>query len=324
MKKILLLLLISISGYSQTLLKLKAIEYAPGSGYCIITNSLGVQTYTPCSSLSSTLVPTLQQVVTSSPTLTSSVLAQSPDGNTNFSIEDGAGYINSTDLTNYGQVAVGANVVTSQVNGTSHNILDGQIENTTPLLTYNGNTVATTNQLPVLTASTGITISGTTPNYTLSATGSGSTTILTASTNITISGTAPNYTISTPTQTTGLASLTGTETLTNKRITVRTSTTTTTATITVNSDSYDLVAVTTLSTATTFTAPTGTPTEGQGLIYRIKDNGTARALTFNSVFRFSSDVPAPTTTIVSKWMYIYFVYNLTDAKWDCLTIATNY
>jgi hypothetical protein len=54
MKKILLLLLISISGYSQTLLKLKAIEYAPGAGYCVITNSLGVQTYTPCSSLSST------------------------------------------------------------------------------------------------------------------------------------------------------------------------------------------------------------------------------------------------------------------------------
>ena len=54
MKKILLLLLISISGYSQTLLKLKAIEYAPGAGYCVITNTAGVQTYTPCSSLSST------------------------------------------------------------------------------------------------------------------------------------------------------------------------------------------------------------------------------------------------------------------------------
>jgi hypothetical protein len=55
MKKILLLLLISISGYSQTLLKLKAIEYAPGSNYCTVTNSLGVQTYTPCSSLTNTI-----------------------------------------------------------------------------------------------------------------------------------------------------------------------------------------------------------------------------------------------------------------------------
>lgn len=59
MKKIILLLLISISGYSQTLLKLKAIEYAPGAGYCVITNTAGVQTYTPCSSITSTtnLVP---------------------------------------------------------------------------------------------------------------------------------------------------------------------------------------------------------------------------------------------------------------------------
>jgi len=177
--------------------------------------------------------------------------------------------------------------------------------------------------------------------------GGGSTTTITASTNINVTGTAPNYTLSSPsqtlsisgntislsasggsvaipTQTTGLASLSGTETLTNKRITARTSTTTTTATITVNSDSYDLVAVTSLSTATTFTAPTGTPTEGQGLIYRIKDNGTAMALTFNSAFRFSSDIPAPTTTIVSKWMYLFFVYNLTDGKWDCLTVSTNY
>lgn len=71
----------------------------------------------------------------------------------------------------------------------------------------NGDEVATTNQLPVLTASTGITVSGTTPNYTISSTNTSSTTILTGSTNITVSGSAPNYTISTPTQTTGLIGL---------------------------------------------------------------------------------------------------------------------
>lgn len=72
MKKILLLLLISISGYSQTLLKLKAIEYAPGAGYCVITNTAGVQTYTLCSSLSGSLTTNYIPKATSSTSLTNS------------------------------------------------------------------------------------------------------------------------------------------------------------------------------------------------------------------------------------------------------------
>lgn len=48
MKKILSFLLVftSFLAVSQTKLKLSQIEYAPGSGYCVTTNSLGVQTYT--------------------------------------------------------------------------------------------------------------------------------------------------------------------------------------------------------------------------------------------------------------------------------------
>lgn len=96
-------------------------------------------------------------------------------------------------------------------------------------------------------------------------------------------------------------------------------TTTSAATITINTDSYNMYTVTSLSTATTFTVPTGTPKAGQSLIIRIKDNGTARALTFSTGtngFRFSSDFPAPTTTTLSKTMYIGFRWNEADSKWD--------
>jgi hypothetical protein len=96
-------------------------------------------------------------------------------------------------------------------------------------------------------------------------------------------------------------------------------TTISTATITINTDNYNMYTVTSLSTATTFTVPTGTPKAGQSLLIRIKDNGTAHALTFSTGtngFRFSSDAPAPTTTTISKTMYLGFRWNEADSKWD--------
>lgn len=72
---------------------------------------------------------------------------------------------------------VGSNKLYIDVSNTSTPLIGGDFS--TRSLTKNGNEIATTNQLPVLTAST----------------------------NITIAGSAPNYTISTPTQTTGLIGL---------------------------------------------------------------------------------------------------------------------
>ena len=114
----------------------------------------------------------------------------------------------------------------------------------------------------------------------------------------------------------------------NARVQPRAGTITTASVITINTDSYDIYTVTSLSTATTFTTPTGTPTEGQKLLVRIKDNGTARALTFtigsSGAFRFSSNLPAPTTTTLSKTIYMGFIYNLTDARWDCVSYLDNF
>lgn len=113
-----------------------------------------------------------------------------------------------------------------------------------------------------------------------------------------------------------------TSTLTNKRITRRIGTSASAATHTIDSDSYDVFTVTAQAEAVTFAAPSGTPDNGQTLVIRIKDNGTARAITWNAIFR-DGDVSLPTTTVLSQTMYCGFMYNSTDTKWDCLAVIDN-
>jgi len=120
-----------------------------------------------------------------------------------------------------------------------------------------------------------------------------------------------------------LVTLNTNQTLTNKRITQRVTTITSSSTPTPNADTDDLFKVTALAAAALLTNPTGTPTAGQTLLIRIKDNGTARALTFDTLYRFSSDQPAPTTTVINKTLYLGFVYNFDDTKWDCLGYINN-
>jgi hypothetical protein len=96
------------------------------------------------------------------------------------------------------------------------------------------------------------------------------------------------------------------------------------ATPTPNADTQDMFVITALAVAAAFGAPTGTPTSGQGLIIRVKDNGSARALSFNAAYRFSSDLDAPTTTVAGKTIYLGFIWNATDSKWDCVALLDNF
>ncbi len=96
------------------------------------------------------------------------------------------------------------------------------------------------------------------------------------------------------------------------------------ATPTPNVDTTDVHIVTALAVGATFGAPTGTPTHGQKLIIRIKDNATARSLAWNGAYRASSDLALPTTTVLSKTIYLGFMYNSTDAKWDLLAKLDNF
>ncbi len=81
----------------------------------------------------------------------------------------------------------------------------------------------------------------------------------------------------------------------------------------------NLYIVTALATNATINAPSGTPTNGNILIIRITDDGTARTLSWNAIYR-EIGVTLPTSTTPNKTVYCGFVYNETASKWDCLTV----
>lgn len=80
--------------------------------------------------------------------------------------------------------------------------------------------------------------------------------------------------------------------------------------------------ITALGVAAAFQIPTGAIYDGDSLVIRIKDNGTARALTYNAIYR-AGDVALPATTILGKTMCLGFLYNLADTKWDLLAYIDN-
>ena len=95
---------------------------------------------------------------------------------------------------------------------------------------------------------------------------------------------------------------------------------TSSATVTPTSTN-DLVKITAQAAGLTLANPTGTFAEGQALIIRIKDNGTARAITYGSDYR-AIGVTLPTTTVLSKTTYLGIIYNDTDTKWDVVGVTT--
>lgn len=103
---------------------------------------------------------------------------------------------------------------------------------------------------------------------------------------------------------------------------VRRNGTTSSATPTPDVDTTDLYSLTALAEAAEFGAPTGTPYNGQKLMIRIKDNGTARALTWNAAY-VAGGTALPSTTVLSKILHVGFVYNTDNAlnKWMCVGSA---
>lgn len=96
---------------------------------------------------------------------------------------------------------------------------------------------------------------------------------------------------------------------------------TSSSTPTPDADAAEQFNITALAAAAAIAAPTGTPEPTQKLIIRIKDNGTARALTWNAIYR-SCGATLPTTTVLGKTMYVGLIYNATDSKWDCVAVST--
>jgi hypothetical protein len=98
----------------------------------------------------------------------------------------------------------------------------------------------------------------------------------------------------------------------------------TSGTLTPNSDTTDIFNAFALDGAVTLAAPSGTPIDGQRIILRLRDNGTARALTWTTTsggYRVIGTT-LPSTTTISKLLYVGCVYNSTDTFWDVVAVTT--
>lgn len=110
-------------------------------------------------------------------------------------------------------------------------------------------------------------------------------------------------------------------TFTNKRVTRRVVAVTNSATPTANTDNADQLTMDALNVAITnlSTNLSGTPTDGEPKVWRFKDDGTARALNLGAKF-VPLGAALPTTTVISKWLYVGAVWHATAAVWHVVSV----
>lgn len=109
---------------------------------------------------------------------------------------------------------------------------------------------------------------------------------------------------------------------TNLRVKPRSVSTTTTATLTPNISNYNVYDVTAQAGALTIANPLGTPDNGDVIIFRIKDDGTSRAITYGNAYVNISGLDSLTATAVGKWHTVGAMYNSDASKWHVVSIST--
>lgn len=87
----------------------------------------------------------------------------------------------------------------------------------------------------------------------------------------------------------------------------------------VGSSWFNYFTVTAQAATATFSAPSGTPANGNILLIRITATGGEQTLNWNSIYRGGTDIALPTSTNLTS--YIQFVYNSTDATWDLVGLT---
>lgn len=121
-----------------------------------------------------------------------------------------------------------------------------------------------------------------------------------------------------------VATLSGTQTLTNKTVQSRVVTYTSATSITIDGDTTDVAIMNNTETAGTFTinAPTGTPYDGQKILFRLKSTNV-QTFSWNSAFVGSTDAALPVASTGSGSIdYMGFVYEAVSAKWQL--VAKNF
>lgn len=115
------------------------------------------------------------------------------------------------------------------------------------------------------------------------------------------------------------ATLTGSEVLTNKRITKRVYTTTSTATLTPEISTYDEFALTAQAANLTIANhSTSTPADGDKILITITPDATPRTISFGTNYVAKAGVALPTTTTASKTMVLGFRWDAGLSKFNLL------
>lgn len=93
------------------------------------------------------------------------------------------------------------------------------------------------------------------------------------------------------------------------------------ANITSDWDLYDMVQATALAANTTLANPTGSPGDGQDMMYILKDGGGGPwTISYGTDFR-AMGTTLPTATVAGKITYIFCKWNTVDSKMDVLATA---
>ena len=223
------------------------------------------------------------------------------------------------------------------VNGT---VINAKVDNTTTAFDGSGNIVVKTSAnltTPNIGAATGTSLS-TTGNITGGNILTGG--LLSVAGNILISGVfsvAGNVTanngmftniVNAASHTGAVVSVTGnvtggniTGTITSSRINPRVFSTASTASLTPDVSSFDQYNLTALAADVTINAPTGTPVNGNKIMFRILDNGVSRTITWNATYTVIG-VSLPAATTAGKRTYVGCIYNTENTCWDVVAVTT--
>jgi len=116
----------------------------------------------------------------------------------------------------------------------------------------------------------------------------------------------------------------GTGNLSWSPLTLRVTSVTSSNRVEVDTDNTDQYNITALAENTTITLPIGTPTDGQKLMIRIRDDGTTREIIWgigeSGGFRAVGPT-LPTTTTPNKLLYVGSIWNAADLRWDVVALS---
>jgi hypothetical protein len=110
-------------------------------------------------------------------------------------------------------------------------------------------------------------------------------------------------------------------TVSSARINPRVSSQLSAASITPTIASFDQYNQTDQFGTLTINAPTGTPVDGNKLLFRIATTAAGAAITWNATYT-AIGVTLPTTTVTNKTIYVGCIYNAFATRWDVVAVVT--